>query len=161
MEMRRRGERPRLRNVSLSAFYKYLSGYGERSGLALALLLGWIFVVFPTAYLALGAFDTLPRAVLHSLEVSTFLSPARELALDVPGRLSRALSACSYRCRPRCSRSRCADASRGAEAMRGSLLPHASPRARRSAGVSRPPHARRGASVPRAMCRKRRHRLAT
>jgi hypothetical protein len=86
MEMRRRGQPPLLRTISLLALYKYLSGYGERSGLALGLLLGWIFVVFPAAYLLLGAVDGVARAVLHSLEVSTFLSPAREVALNVPGR---------------------------------------------------------------------------
>ncbi|HYN97632.1 MAG TPA: pentapeptide repeat-containing protein [Pilimelia sp.] len=76
MEMLRRAAPAPLRWVSVLAGYRHLSGYGERYGLALALLLLLVFAVFPALYLGYGAAGELPRAVLHSLQISTFQTPA-------------------------------------------------------------------------------------
>jgi uncharacterized protein YjbI with pentapeptide repeats len=73
MEMLRKAGPAALRNISVLAAYKYLSGYGERYGLALTWLVLFVLVVFPTLYLMLGLQGGAGSAVLHSLEVSTFM----------------------------------------------------------------------------------------
>lgn len=73
MEMKRLVQPAILRNISLTAIYKYLSGYGEQHGLALLWLISAVFIFFPALYLASGVADEAVRAIVHSLEVSTFL----------------------------------------------------------------------------------------
>lgn len=77
MDMMRKGQPPVRRNASILAGYRYLGGYGERYGLALTLLVAFVFVVFPALYLMFGLEGGVPRAVVHSLEVSTFLESMR------------------------------------------------------------------------------------
>ena len=86
MEMRRLAQPVVLRHVSLTALYKYLSGYGEQHGLALFWLLFFVFVLFPALYLLVGAFGEPAGAVLHSLEISTFLKPESAAAVPMAGR---------------------------------------------------------------------------
>ena len=52
-----------------------MSGYGERYGLALTWLVFFILVLFPALYLMLGLPGGAGSAILHSLEVSTFMKP--------------------------------------------------------------------------------------
>jgi uncharacterized protein YjbI with pentapeptide repeats len=86
MEMRRLAQPAVLRHISLAALYKYLSGYGEQHGLALFWLLFFVFVLFPALYLLVGAIGEPAGAVLHSLEVSTFLKPESAAAVPTVGR---------------------------------------------------------------------------
>jgi hypothetical protein len=77
VEMQRRCQPRLLRYISLVAFYRYLSAYGERPGLALFWLVAAIFLVFPLLYMLSGYTHEMSRAVLHSLETSTFLEAAK------------------------------------------------------------------------------------
>jgi hypothetical protein len=86
MEMRRLAQPAALRHISLAALYKYLSGYGEQHGLALFWLLFAVFVLFPALYLLAGAFGEPAGAVLHSLEISTFLKPESAAPVPMAGR---------------------------------------------------------------------------
>jgi hypothetical protein len=86
MEMRRLAQPAALRHISLGALYKYLSGYGEQHGLALFWLLFFVFVLFPALYLFVGAFGEPAGAMLHSLEISTFLKPESAAPVSMAGR---------------------------------------------------------------------------
>jgi uncharacterized protein YjbI with pentapeptide repeats len=87
MEMRRMRQ-PRLwRAVSLTAWFKYLSGYGENYALALAWLAAVVLVLCPALYIAAGFGQRNPvQAVLHSLEVVTFLKESGPAAAIIPVR---------------------------------------------------------------------------
>jgi hypothetical protein len=85
MEMLRMMEPPVVRSISVVAIYKYLSGYGERYGLALSLLFVFVFIVFPALYMVIGGDDDALGATLRSLEVSTFLTAEDEVT-DTPTR---------------------------------------------------------------------------
>lgn len=75
MEMLRKDQPAYIRGASVLAIYKYLSGYGERYGLALGWLGFFVVILFPALYLALGLEAGAGGALLHSLEISTFLEP--------------------------------------------------------------------------------------
>ena len=57
----------------MTAWYRYLSAYGTRPGLALFWLIAAIFIVFPLLYLVAGLSHDPVKAILHSSETSTFL----------------------------------------------------------------------------------------
>lgn len=88
METKRRSQSIPLRQISLTAWYRYLSAYGARPGLALFWLVAAIFIFFPLLYVVAGlSHDPVDpvKAILHSLEISTFLETpkgATEAARD-------------------------------------------------------------------------------
>lgn len=86
MEMKRLAQPGVLKFISLTAIYKYLSGYGEQHVLALLWLALAIFLFFPALYLVSGVVDDSVKAVLHSLEVSTFLKGNSETTEMIFGR---------------------------------------------------------------------------
>lgn len=73
MEMKRASQRSPWRYVSTATAYKYLSGYGEKHGLALFWLVILIFAIFPILFVLLGVTNSVGDAILHSLEVPAFL----------------------------------------------------------------------------------------
>ena len=77
METKRRAQPTPLRFLSLTAWYRYLSAYGTRPGLALLWLLIAVFLVFPGLYLWTGYAHHVVDAVIHSLETSAFMAAAR------------------------------------------------------------------------------------
>jgi len=83
-EMQRRCQPRPLRYVSLEAFYRYFSAYGERPGLALFWLVAAIFLFFPLLYILAGYSHEVSKAVLHSLETSTFLEASKDGADTEP-----------------------------------------------------------------------------
>lgn len=84
--MRRLSQPKFLRNISLTAIYKYLSGYGEQHILALMWLGFAMIMVFPVLYLVSGNVQDPIQALLRSLEVSTFLEKQSQTTTTVPGR---------------------------------------------------------------------------
>lgn len=92
MESKRLTQPRYLRHVSLAAWYKYLSAYGTRPGLALFWLLLGIFVLFPALFWLSGYSHRLLDVVVHSLETTTFLeagkgSSGSVVTLSIPDRL--------------------------------------------------------------------------
>lgn len=77
IESKRLAQSTALRHVSLAAWYRYLSAYGARPGLALTWLLLGIFLLFPVLYLLTGYSQHPVDAIIHSLETSTFLEVAK------------------------------------------------------------------------------------
>ncbi len=86
MEMQRLGQAPPWSYVSLLAFYGWLSGYGQQSTVALAWLLFFVLLLFPGLYVLTGVASDVVNAVLHSLEVCTFLKSSGDVPLPVLGR---------------------------------------------------------------------------
>ena len=77
IESKRLGQSIALRHISLVAWYRYLSAYGARPGLALFWLLLGIFVLFPILYWLTGYSHLAVDAIVHSLETSTFLEASK------------------------------------------------------------------------------------
>jgi uncharacterized protein YjbI with pentapeptide repeats len=73
LETKRLNQSLPLRLVSLTAWYRYLSAYGTRPALALFWLVAAVFVIFPLLFILSGFSHDLLKAILHSLETSTFL----------------------------------------------------------------------------------------
>jgi uncharacterized protein YjbI with pentapeptide repeats len=84
METRRRSQPILVRCISLTAWYRYLSAYGTRPGLALFWLLIGVFLVFPLLYLWTGNNHHIVDAVIHSLETSAFMEAARNGGGTIP-----------------------------------------------------------------------------
>lgn len=72
LEAQRRSLPRPLRYVSLLAFYRYLSAYGERPGLALCWLFAAALIFFPLLYLLAGWGHHPIAAVVHSLKTLVF-----------------------------------------------------------------------------------------
>ena len=77
IESKRLGQSVALRHISLVAWYRYLSAYGARPGLALFWLLLGIFVLFPILYWLTGYSHHAVDVIVHSLETSTFLEASK------------------------------------------------------------------------------------
>jgi uncharacterized protein YjbI with pentapeptide repeats len=84
LETGQRAEPLLWRTISIRAFYKYLSGYGEQQALALLWLVLFVFVFFPVAYAFTDPELSFRTAVLHSLQVSTFLETAVRHPVPLP-----------------------------------------------------------------------------
>ncbi len=69
-----------LRLVSLTAWYRRLSAYGVRPGLALFWLLTAIFLIFPLLYFATGYSRHPLDAITYSLKTSTFMEASKTSA---------------------------------------------------------------------------------
>lgn len=81
MEMRRLSQSRFIRRISLTAWFKYLNGYGENYAFSLILLAVIVLVLFPALYMAAGLERRNPLlALLHSLEVVTFLKEGSQPA---------------------------------------------------------------------------------
>jgi len=87
MEMKRMAQPLLLQYVSIIAAYRYLSGYGEQYVLALFWLIALLFAVFPVLYIAANISNDLAEAIVHSLEVSTFLEKNTTGTVLILGRL--------------------------------------------------------------------------
>lgn len=84
MEARRRATPLPWRILSISAAYKYLSGYGENYAIALTWLIAVVLAIFPLLYYLISPYRSVPLAILHSLRVSTFLPAEMKAAAPVP-----------------------------------------------------------------------------
>lgn len=73
LEMQRQMQPRPLRYFSLLAWYRYLSMYGERAGLALFWLGLFVLLVFPSLYWLSGYAHGFFHNLVRSLETSTFL----------------------------------------------------------------------------------------
>jgi uncharacterized protein YjbI with pentapeptide repeats len=84
IEMRRRSQPWFIRSISLAAWFKYLSGYGENYVLSLIWLAVFVLLLCPGLYVAAGFARGDPvRSLLHSLEVVTFLKEPNQATPEI------------------------------------------------------------------------------
>lgn len=88
MEMLRLSQKGIIKYISLTSFYKYLSGYGERWWLALIWLIFAIFLFFPVLYLKSGLAANYTTALFRSLDISTFQKTEIIETITLWGKLS-------------------------------------------------------------------------
>lgn len=97
MDMIRKAKSFFGRYFSIFAFYKYLSGYGERHQLAIFWLFFFVFILFPSFFMYVGykfnkqLLDQFIKGVLRSLEVATFFDKKDMPTLPTIGRFAEGI----------------------------------------------------------------------